>query len=117
VGSGAVDYDARDRDERLELDPGYFLATLDGIVEQLRSFDAGDGSLAVYQAVAPGGRSRTAATTVERELMFLSSHTIHHIAIMLLIAERAGVEVPGGLGIAFSTESYMKRAAARPRIE
>ena len=117
VESGAIDYDARDRDERLEQDPQYLVSILDGVVDRLRTFGSAAAArgLAVRQEVAPGGQARTVKTTVERELIFLSSHTIHHIAIMSLIAERAGVQVPGGLGIAFSTESYMQRGSAPAR--
>jgi len=106
-----VDYDARDRDERLERDPSHFLAALESVESRLRSLEtAGVGrALSVRQEAASGGRMRTVSSTVERELMFLSSHTIHHIEIMSQIAARAGVEVPDGLGIAFSTESHMHR--------
>jgi len=77
---------------------------------------SGWSGMSVRQEAASGGRTRTVTSTVERELMFLSSHTIHHIEIMSLIAARAGIEVPGGLGIAFSTESHMQRdPSARSR--
>ncbi len=111
--SGVVDYDARDRDERQERDPRQFGQALDAIVAQLQSIEADSTrrSVEVCQEVAPGGHSRTVDSNVERELMFLSSHTIHHIAIMTLLAERAGMVVPTDLGVAFSTASYMSRAA------
>jgi uncharacterized damage-inducible protein DinB len=111
--SGTVDYDARDRDERQERDPQHFVRELDAIVERLQAIESGATrrTLEVCQEVTPDGRSRTVSSNAERELMFLSSHTIHHIAIMSLLAKGAGMTVPDDLGVAFSTASYMNRTA------
>ncbi len=111
--SGVVDYDARDRDRRLEEDPHYFLTIMDSVVRQLRSMDPAvlRRILTLHQEVAPGGQSGQVDTNMERELAFLSSHTIHHIAIMSLLAEARGVEFPPGLGVAFSTATFMQRPA------
>lgn len=107
IDSGLVDYDARERDENLERDPTRFLNALDEVVGRVKSVDPGLGrTLAMRQEAAPGGNSRTVDTTVERELLFLSSHTIHHLAIMTLLARREGVEVSRDLGMAFSTASH-----------
>ncbi len=111
--SGVVDYDARDRDRRLEEDPQYFLTIMDSVVQQLQSMDPAvlRRTLSLRQEVAPGGQSGQVDTNMERELAFLSSHTIHHIAIVSLLAEARGVEVPPGLGVAFSTATFMQRPA------
>jgi len=111
VESGAVNYDARDRDPRLEEDPQYFLTTLDSVVRQLQSMDPAvlRRALTLHQEVAPGGQSGRVDTNMERELAFLSSHTIHHIAIVSLLAGAWGVEVPSGLGVAFSTATFTER--------
>ena len=45
-------------------------------------------------------------STVERELLFASSHAIHHVALVLRIAEKYGAHLPGELGVAFSTATY-----------
>ncbi len=111
--SGVVDYDARDRDTRVEEDPQYFLTIVDSVVCELQSMDpaALRRTLILRQEVAPGGQSRRVDTNMERELAFLSSHTIHHLAIMSLLAEARGVEIPPGLGVAFSTATFMQRHA------
>jgi hypothetical protein len=67
----------------------------------------------MHQEAAPGQEGGMVRTNVERELLFLSSHTIHHIAIMSLLAERVGMTVPADLGVAFSTASYEERSAVR----
>ena len=110
VDSGAVDYDARARDPRLESEPQHFLNALESVVCQLQSVEASDlgRELRMRQEVGPGS-FREVGTNLERELVFLSGHTIHHIAIMTLLVEARGVELPPGLGVAFSTETFLQR--------
>ena len=108
---GEIDYDARDRDSRVERDPDYFLEQLDRVTAELKGLAAaGNGELSVRQEAAPRRQGEAVRTSVERELLFLSSHTIHHIAIMSLLAERAGMRVPADLGVAFSTASHEERS-------
>ena len=40
------------------------------------------------------------------EPVFLSSHAIHHLELMLEIGRGAGVAVDGKLGLAFSTAAH-----------
>lgn len=114
IGDGVVDYDARDCDTRLEHDPQRFLEALDAVVEQLHELDPVtiQQSLLVRQQAAPGGRALCVDTNLQRELVFLSSHTIHHIAIMRVLARTEGIDVPDRLGVAFSTACF---EAARNR--
>jgi uncharacterized damage-inducible protein DinB len=50
-------------------------------------------------------------TSVDRELVFLASHTIHHMAIIGMLAEQAGVEVGAEFGVHPSTLRYLQRQA------
>jgi hypothetical protein len=50
---------------------------------------------------------------LERELVFLSGHAIHHIAIMALSAAAAGVTLPAELAVAFSTEAHRESLVLR----
>lgn len=106
--SGQVDYDARARDERIERDPEAARGILAGIARALATIGAEDlpRSVRVTQSAAPGRPAVGSASHLERELIFLSSHTIHHIAIMVLSARAAGIAVPGELGVAYSTEAH-----------
>jgi hypothetical protein len=108
LSAGVVDYDARDRDEGMEDRPERFRAALAETVSKLGQIEPGDleRSLRVKQLAAPGAESAPVASTLERELIFLSSHTIHHLALMLHLAASRGVELPEELGVAFSTAAY-----------
>lgn len=106
--SGSVDYDARSRDVRIEQDPEAVRGALAGIAESLAEIRNADllNELTVTQSAAPGRPPRSSPSGLERELVFLSGHTIHHIAIMLLAAQAAGVEIPSRLTVAYSTEAH-----------
>lgn len=114
---GTVDYDARDRDERVERDPDRLRALLSYTRDRLRALGPRDVEVAVRvrQAVAPDGQIVETPGNAARELAFLSGHTIHHLATMLLIAQRHGIEAPDSLGVAFSTEAYRDSLEAEPR--
>jgi len=110
--SGEIDYDARDRHQRVEQDPDYFLEQLTLVTDQLSKLEVTEsGDLSMRQEAAPHQGGGVVRTNIQRELLFLSSHTIHHIAIMSLLAERVGMIVPADLGVAFSTASYEERSA------
>jgi len=104
---GSVDYDARPRDARIAQDPefaGRALAEIAGALTTIRALDLAS-PMSVAQSVAPGRPPVISPTRLDRELAFLSGHTIHHIAIMVLAARAAGVEIPAELAVAFSTDS------------
>jgi len=109
LDAGVVDYDARERDPRLEQDPDRCREVLESITVRLAALTAEDEvrTLRIRQTAAPGGRAANVESNLERELAFLSGHTIHHLAIMKLLAEAAGIVLPQGLDLAFSTEAYL----------
>jgi hypothetical protein len=108
LDAGVVDY-ARERDVRLEQEPVRCREVLRSIVTRLAKLTPGDEGqrLRVRQSAAPGGRTAEVESNLGRELAFLSGHTIHHLAIMKLLAEAAGVVLPKGLDLAFSTEAFL----------
>lgn len=109
--SGTVDYDARDRSELLAQDPERMQAALASIATKLRAIDPATFTrkLDVVQSASCGTPALTVESNLERELIFLSGHTIHHIAIMAILADRHGVKVPEELSVAFSTAAYLDR--------
>lgn len=109
--AGDVDYDTRRRDERTERDPGVARTMLREIMADLAAIEEEDlgRELRVTQSVAPGRPPLASLSRVERELAFLSSHTIHHIAIMILAGRAAGVEIPDALAVAYATDAHRAR--------
>jgi hypothetical protein len=56
-------------------------------------------------------------STLERELLYLINHTIHHLAFMKLVALRHGVKLPDYVGLAPNTASYVRETNDRPLTE
>jgi len=108
VESGVVDYDARDREEILEIDADRMRQRLGRLADELSRIDpaALRRPLRVRQTAALGSPPATVDSNLEREIVFLSGHNIHHIAIMALLVRKHGVAVPEGLDMAFSTAEH-----------
>lgn len=105
IGSGRIDFDARDRDERLERDAALAIARLVELAARVRSLAAADApeALMVRHDAGEGVDAPFAATTPERELMFLTTHAVHHWALVAVLLRRAGLEPPAEFGVAPST--------------
>ena len=113
--AGSVDYDARPRDLRLERDPRAVRDALEAIAVSLATIRRDDlpRELLVTQSAAPGRPPLLSPSRLERELVFLSGHTIHHVAIMVLAARAVGVDVPPGVAVAYSTQAHRESLATR----
>ncbi|MCC7307527.1 MAG: hypothetical protein IT173_08170 [Acidobacteria bacterium] len=111
VDGRRIDYNARERDARIEIDRGYAVEKLGLAMCRMCSLTDEDLDRLVYV------RSEVDLTTwqpssVARELEFINSHTVHHHA---LIAEKLagfGITVMEHFGVAPSTLEYWKTKAA-----
>ncbi len=117
LADGEVDYDSRDRNEVLERSPKLFEETVSLIKKELLALcdQPLEGIVHIRQIPAPGNDSIVFSSTLERELVFLSSHCIHHLALMKLMAEIHGVCFEKELGVAFSTAAYRDKIAREDR--
>lgn len=106
---GTIDYDARERRAAWETDPREALEVIAGFEARLATLPAMAAPLTVWQSVASGtDRRRASTSSVARELAFLSSHTIHHLALMRALVDLAGWHdaAPEEVGVAFSTRAH-----------
>ena len=117
LGSGRIDYGHRDRDPQTEKDRGHAAARIGSVIEALRGIDAGDLDRAVDVRSEEGssGEAAWCRSSVHRELQFLSSHTVHHHALIvaLLLAQgcSAGNDLRG-FGVAPSTLAHWEKAGS-----
>ncbi len=111
LDDGCIDYDFRERCPRLERHPERALEVLGEISARLAALVAepGERAVEVAQLGSADGRPSTVRSSLERELLFLSSHTVHHLAIMIEIARAHSIELPAQLGVAFSTARHAER--------
>jgi uncharacterized damage-inducible protein DinB len=116
VRDGAVDYDRREREPRLEQDRRAMeahLAELDDELARLESAPSLPGELRVRleASLAPGAPELS--SSLERELSFLVSHTVHHFALIALQLRARGLDPGPEFGVAASTLAHWS-VCARP---
>jgi uncharacterized damage-inducible protein DinB len=109
---GSIDYEARQRDERLEAEPvtaAVRIAEISTALPRLGTYRT--ATLRVRYPVEGARSSLSLATSLSRELAFLTSHTVHHMALLGLMAESLGVAQPEGFGVHPSTLRHWRRNA------
>ena len=114
-----VDYDGRRRDHSIEQRRKVASMRLQSVIERLASEPElqGDGAMFVRVEDATGRRiaSPFLLSSVGRELQVLSSHTVHHFALISLTLQAAGFTVEEDFGVAPSTLRYRREAGIYSR--
>ena len=109
IARGDVDYDARSRCPHLESNREFALARTRELHAMLRSLEDAEWGRAVQvQFTVSSGETASVRmmSTVAREVVFCLGHTIHHYALIGVIAGQFGIEVPAGFGVAPSTQRF-----------
>ena len=110
LAASRIDYDARKRDEAIERNrqvAGACIRSIITLLDEVSSFDA-DWALAVR--VENADEDAYLNSSVGRELQVLSSHTIHHFALIAVTLRLHGFEVDPDFGMSPST---LRHQAAR----
>lgn len=110
LATGRVDYDARARDENIERSRG---VALEATRECLAALEALDGKpdrqiLVQMDTAAPDAYPDWRPSSLGRELQFLSSHTVHHYALIKLLLEDCGLDLGPEFGVAPSTLAWQR---------
>ncbi len=105
----SIDYDARKRDREIEKNlsaAAFAVASVGRRIEQLDAASSEGDQIAVREAVLPSYPAVEISSTRERELMGLITHSIHHLAIIVLIAKSFGYQLDEDFGKAPSTIAF-----------
>lgn len=108
--TGYLDYDRRDRTSPVSRSRTAALSAIDRLEAELLSFpwlDAPD-RLRLTALVSPDLPPVETETTPDRELAFVVSHTVHHNALVAVLARLVGAEPPADFGYAPSTVAYQR---------
>ncbi|MCF7980983.1 MAG: hypothetical protein K9K86_03290 [Pseudomonadales bacterium] len=111
-----INYDQRDRNTCIETDIEYALSTLQKIIETLSTLRQQNNlnrlkgkQLSVTLCTSFRNKiTKPVTSSVQRELVFLQGHTIHHYAIIAAILKFEGVTVDHHFGVAASTLKYQE---------
>lgn len=115
--AGCVDYDARERSGSLETSR---VAMTEALVEietglqKLVTWTEDVGLDVWIDSGEPTTRTRS-RSTLERELQFVCSHTLHHYAVIALLLRERGHPVDADFGVAPSTRKHEAEQAACAR--
>lgn len=97
-------YDQRQRDRRLEQDFEFALETIAKLENELQNFDP--SYFEKSYLICDQQTSGPIITSLERELLFLQSHTTHHYAIIAAIARAHGTQPQADFGVAIATRVF-----------
>lgn len=108
-----ISYALRQRDYRIESDPGYALQLVQQICEQLEYLEPNKGCL--LDCAEHGQADLLVPSTIGRELIYTIEHTIHHLAIVkiALRATLPSLPLPEHFGVAPSTIRYRQESCAQ----
>ncbi len=104
--SGRVDYDARQRDPRLEKDRRQAIRVIEELIVELAVLTAADSRRTLEVRGDAGGEDTEPQwnhSSIGRELHFLMSHTVHHYALIAVLLRARGQEPGESFGVAPST--------------
>ena len=111
LGDSRIDYDARQRDERVESDRGLAAERLESYVHDLQALAPAEFGREVE--VRMDSPETWTQSTVGRELQALISHTVHHYALIAQELRAHGFEPGEDFGVAPSTLRYQRDLGRR----
>lgn len=110
---GKVDYDIRHRNSKVEQEPKLALDKLVQISHWLKSLGEADLTQALIlntEISIQEHKVQSVPTSLARELIFVSSHAIHHYAMIAQISQQQKMQLPSSFGIAPATATYLRKA-------
>jgi len=113
--AGRVDYESRKRDAGIEVSRDAAKDEIRKCLRRLSSLrEQEDLSLAVREESDSGAKElRWLPSSVGRELQFLLGHTVHHHALIAMILNGQGLDLPEAFGVAPSTQRHSQRVAGQ----
>lgn len=103
--TGVIDYYRRQRDPATENDPKEALRRISAVMESCRGISPVPH---LRLRASLSDETITIETTLERELLFSISHTLHHFALIAQICRHFGQAIPEEFGVAPSTLAHRK---------
>lgn len=111
---GHVNYNLRTRESQVEQLPKAATEALSNIVHWLNEVNEGllDRQLSVTTEIdVSHTQSTTCQSTLSRELVFASSHAIHHYALIRIMCSMQNRNIPEFFGYAPATIMHINRSA------
>jgi len=109
ITTGEIDYDRRSRDSHVEVDAEHAIDNIHTIINWLRKSVSNNVSLKMKTEIFMDiQQSVCIDSSLQRELTYLHSHTVHHIAQISLALRVMGIKIDDQVGIAPATLTYLR---------
>ena len=109
MANGTFCYDKRERDQLLECDADYALRTIDELIALVSGISEKNSD--VEYLIEDEQTSNPVSTNLNRELLFLQSHTVHHYAIIGAMTRAFGNQPDEDFGVAIATRVHNETCA------
>jgi hypothetical protein len=114
--SSHIDYDARRRDESIERSRQTAATAIKSVIHGLETHAEVRQERIIWvrieDAQGSGVRDTFMESSLSRELQVLSSHTVHHFALIAVMLRAHGVHLDADFGVAPSTLRHMAAKTA-----
>ena len=100
-------YDKRERDQQLESDAEYAESTINELILGLKEVEP--QAFEQHYTIIDEQSDVPVQTNLERELLFLQSHTVHHYAIIGAMTRAFGNQTDDEFGVAIATRTHQKK--------
>jgi len=114
VATSRIDYDARKHDETLERNRHAAGVQVSSIIRDLEEASSLPKDLALVVRVEDSEADAWLCSSIGRELQALSSHTIHHFALIAMTLRLHGVAVDPNFGMSPSTLRFQSARLVLP---
>lgn len=104
-----LDYEQREREAVLENDPAQALTRVKKLQEGLAALTAAPYDTPLTLRYPVEASELDIPTSLGRELAFLTSHNVHHMALIGLLCETLDIPLPKDFGVHSSTLRYWER--------
>ena len=106
---GQINYNIRSRGQAMETDPQQALVALNRFLAWLDEANLDDVAIPVVTEVSISQQQSVQAdSSLHRELAYVISHTVHHLAHATLLLKTIGIDTDPALGIAPATATHLR---------
>jgi hypothetical protein len=105
IRNDLVDFDARKRSHRIEIDKNFALEFIFFLIRELELIKS-DSPISIKVSTHENNNRPVLQSSVFRELAYCNEHSVHHMAILKIgiYSEFPHIQVSKGFGVAFSTQ-------------
>lgn len=114
VTTGEINYDKRSRDSVIETDAEQAKEKVYSLITWLNENITTDVHLKMKTEIsATKQETITIDSSLQRELIYLLNHTVHHMAQVTLALRIMGITINGQIGIAPATLTHLRKSEIR----